>query len=97
MAFVDIASADFDPAAQGIDLLRARQVLHVRVGPDMQTGLDAVIAMWDAIPTYRWLARLTRFPGIHFLADVGYRMFASFRPYLQRGPRHRCDTNTCLR
>jgi predicted DCC family thiol-disulfide oxidoreductase YuxK len=97
VAFVDIAAVNFDPLEHDIDLGRAREVLHVKVGTTVHTGVDAAIAMWEAIPAYRWLARVMRWPGIHGLADVGYRIFASFRPYLQRGRRHPCATDTCRR
>ncbi len=97
VAFVDIAGAEFDPVRHGIDLGRARQVLHVRVGADMRTGVDAAVAMWEAIPAYRWLARLTRLPGVYWLATIVYRVFAGFRPYLQRGRRHDCTSATCVR
>jgi predicted DCC family thiol-disulfide oxidoreductase YuxK len=97
VAFVDIMGPEFDPVPQGIDPARARQVLHVQVGPEMRTGIDAAIAMWEAIPAYRWLARLTRLPGIHGVANIGYRVFAGFRPYLRRGGRHKCDSGVCVR
>src|SRR5712692_10586832 len=84
VSFVDLSAPDFDAAQHGVDLDRAREILHVRVGDEMRTGLDAVIAMWDAIPAYRWLARLARLAGVNGLANIGYRIFARFRPYLQR-------------
>jgi predicted DCC family thiol-disulfide oxidoreductase YuxK len=83
VSFVDISTPDFDAAGQGVDLGLARQMLHVRVGEEIRTGIDAAIGMWEAVPGYRWLARLTRLPGIYWLAHVGYRIFARF-------PRLRC-------
>jgi len=55
VSFVDIARPGFDPARHGLDVQRVHEVLHVRVGDVMHTGIDAAIAMWDAIPPYRWL------------------------------------------
>ena len=95
VSFVDIAAADFDAVQHGVDLAQARQVLHVKVGDKMQTGIDAVIGMWQAIPRYRWLARFTRLPGIHAIAGLSYRIFARFRPYLQRRHRHNCASGVC--
>jgi predicted DCC family thiol-disulfide oxidoreductase YuxK len=94
VAFVDIASADFDGGLFGVDAAQARVVLHVKVGSEMRTGLAAVMSMWDALPAYRWLARFVSLPGIHALASIGYRVFARFRPYLQQRPR-RCSKDTC--
>ena len=95
VSFVDISAADFDPVQHGVDLARARQGLHVKVGNEMQTGVDAAIVMWQAIPTYRWLARLVRRPGVYGLANISYRIFARFRPYLQRRLRHSCASGAC--
>jgi predicted DCC family thiol-disulfide oxidoreductase YuxK len=99
VSFVDIAADNFDAVQHGLDLARARQVLHVKVGDEMLTGCDAAIAMWQAIPSYRWLSRLTRLPGIHGLADISYRIFALFLPYLQRRDGHGrvCATVACRR
>jgi predicted DCC family thiol-disulfide oxidoreductase YuxK len=94
VAFVDIAAGDFDPNEHGVDLARARQVLHVKVGGQMRTGVDAVISMWEAIPRYRRLAGLARLPGIYLILDVGYRIFARVRPHLQRA---NCETGSCAR
>jgi predicted DCC family thiol-disulfide oxidoreductase YuxK len=95
VSFVDIAAADFDAAHHGVDLARARQILHVKVGNEMHTGINAAIVMWQAIPAYRWLAVLARLPGVYGLADISYRIFARFRPYLQRRLRQTCGTSAC--
>jgi predicted DCC family thiol-disulfide oxidoreductase YuxK len=50
VSFVDIASPTFDAAIEGIDLERAHAVLHVKVGQEMRTGIDAVVSMWERHP-----------------------------------------------
>ena len=95
VSFVDITTADFDAVQHGLDVGRIRQVLHVRVGAEMHTGIDAAIHMWAALPAYRWLARLARLPGVYALARAGYWVFARFRPYLQRRRRHTCTADAC--
>jgi ubiquinone biosynthesis monooxygenase Coq7 len=95
VSYVDIAAIDFNAASHGVDSRRVQEVLHVKVGDEMRTGIDAVIAMWDAVPAYRWLARLTRLPGVYSVARLGYWGFARFRPYLQRRQRRSCDSGTC--
>lgn len=97
VTFVDITTADFDPLQHGVDPGRIHQFLHVKAGDEMCIGTEAFIALWEAIPTYRWLARLARFPGVHAVANAAYRIFASFRPYLQRRTRNLCSTETCRR
>jgi predicted DCC family thiol-disulfide oxidoreductase YuxK len=95
VSFVDIAGDDFDAARYGLDRDRVRQVFHVKVDDAMHTGIDAVIAMWHAVPRYRWLARLARLPGVYAVANLGYRVFARFRPYLRRRARHACASGMC--
>ena len=93
ISYVDISASDFDAPACCLDPARVRRILHVRVGGELRTGIDAVIAMWQAIPAMRWLARLMSLPGVYRMADIGYRIFARFRPYLQRG--RRCTADVC--
>jgi ubiquinone biosynthesis monooxygenase Coq7 len=92
VSYVDIAAIDFNAASHGVDSRRVQEVLHVKVGDEMRTG---IVAMWDAVPAYRWLARLTRLPGVYSVARLGYWGFARFRPYLQRRQRRSCDSGTC--
>ena len=84
VSFVDLTKPDFDPLQHGVDAGRAREILHVKVGQELRTGLNAAIAMWEVIPAYRWLGRLARLPVIYGLTNACYRVFARFRPYLQR-------------
>lgn len=95
--FVDITAPDFDARRLGLDPERVRRVMHAKVGEDVRTGVEAFVALWQAIPRYRWLARLVRTPGIHALATAGYHVFARLRPYLPRRKRSDCDTGTCPR
>jgi predicted DCC family thiol-disulfide oxidoreductase YuxK len=95
--FVDITAADFDVRRHGLDPARVHRVMHVKTGEEVRTGVEAFVALWQAIPCYRWLARLVRTPGIHALATAGYHTFARLRPYLPRRKRPGCDTGTCPR
>lgn len=94
VSFIDIAADDFDPAAHGIDLERAHRILHVKVGSEMRTGVEAVLTMWSLTSLTRWLSRLCRVPGFYRMACVGYWFFARVRPYLQRRRRD-CSTGAC--
>lgn len=39
-------------------------------------GVDSFIGIWERLPRYRWLARLTRLPGFYTLAGVLYERLA---------------------
>ncbi len=95
--FIDIAAADFDAAQHGLDPLAVHRQMHVRVDGQLYVGLDALIAMWDQVPGFRWLAAFHRFPLIYPLAKLGYRLFAWIRPKLPRRRSAVCSTRACDR
>src|SRR4051794_27549202 len=82
--FLDITATDFDARAHGLDPERVHREMHVKVGEEVRTGVDAFLAIWEAAPRYRWAARLARLPGVHFVLTVGYAAFARLRPLLPR-------------
>ena len=94
--FLDITDPGFDASTYGLDAQRVHQVMHAKVGDEMRTGVDAFIALWQAIPRYRWLAMVAGWPGVHGLLKVGYRLFARVRllwPRRKAG----CMGGTCRR
>jgi predicted DCC family thiol-disulfide oxidoreductase YuxK len=58
---------------------------HVR-GRDgaLLSGAQAFLALWAALPGWRWLALAGRLPGAGWLMEAGYRLFLRWRPMLQR-------------
>lgn len=64
---------------------------HVR-GRDgeLLSGAQAFLALWAALPGWRWLALIGRIPGAVWLMERGYRLFLRWRPMLQRWS-HRLD------
>ena len=58
---------------------------HVR-GRDGQllSGAQAFLALWAALPGWRWLALAGRLPGAAWVMERGYRLFLRWRPMLQR-------------
>ena len=58
---------------------------HV-MGPDGQliSGAQAFLALWAALPGWRWLALAGRLPGAGWVMERMYRVFLRFRPTLQR-------------
>lgn len=47
-------------------------------------GLDAVLRVFDELPRWSALAWLLRWPGVHALAGVAYRIFARHRLWFNR-------------
>jgi predicted DCC family thiol-disulfide oxidoreductase YuxK len=97
LRFIDITDPKFDAAEQELDAKRVHRIMHVKVGDELRVGLDAFIAVWDAIPSYRWLAKAARLPGLHALLTIGYHSFAVMRPWLPRRKRPMCESGTCRR
>jgi predicted DCC family thiol-disulfide oxidoreductase YuxK len=95
--FLDITDPDFDARAYGLDPQAVHRRMHVQVGEEVRTGVEAFVAIWEAIPRYRWAARLARLPGVHGLLRLGYAGFARVRPLLPRLRRRPCATGTCRR
>ena len=58
---------------------------HVR-GHDGQllSGAQAFLALWAALPGWRWLALAGRLPGAAWVMERSYRLFLRWRPALQR-------------
>jgi predicted DCC family thiol-disulfide oxidoreductase YuxK len=96
-AFVDITDPAFDAAAHGLDAGRVHRVMHVKVGDELRTGVGAFVAIWEAIPSHRWLARVARWPVVYPVLLAGYHLFAAVRPWLPRRKRAACSAGTCER
>ena len=84
VCFVDVSNADLPlPLGTTREQLLAR--FHVR-GPDghLLSGAQAFLALWAALPGWRWLARLGHLPGMTWTMERGYRLFLRWRPQMQR-------------
>jgi predicted DCC family thiol-disulfide oxidoreductase YuxK len=89
--FTDIDAPAFSAEAVG----RAHQDLMARIQgrlPDGRwiEGVEVFRRLYTAVG-FRWLAAMSRWPGISQILDVGYRLFAKNRLRLTG----RCDTGTC--
>lgn len=56
----------------GIDPDTAARQIHVRQGDQLLTGVQAFVALWAAIPRYRWLARCVGAPVLRPVAEAVY-------------------------
>lgn len=82
LCFVDI-SQTADPALQAEQQrLLARFHVQKADGSRLQ-GAAAFAAMWDRLPGWRWLARMSRWPGMLWLLERAYDGFLKVRPALQ--------------
>jgi len=84
VCFADVSDAALPlPPGTTREQLLAR--FHVR-GRDGQlvSGAQAFLALWAALPGWRWLARVGRVPGAAWVMERSYRLFLRWRPTLQR-------------
>jgi len=60
------------------------QRFHV-VQPNGQliSGAAAFVSVWEKLPKFRYLAALSRFPGMLHVMEFGYVIFLKIRPKLQ--------------
>ena len=85
--WIDISAPGTQLDVYGISRDTAMARFHVLVNEkQMQTGAAAFVALWSALPYYRWLAKLMRIPGIIPLLERAYQLFARWR--LARRQRH---------
>lgn len=88
VCFADISDAErplpstLPPGTTRAQLL-ARFHVRDRDG-ELLSGAQAFLALWAALPGWRWLARLGRIPGAAWLMERTYRRFLRWRPALQR-------------
>jgi len=83
VCFADVSDVDSPlPPGTTRDALLAR--FHVQ-SPDgrLLSGAQAFLALWSALPGWRWLARLGRLPGMTWTMEQVYRLFLRYRPHLQ--------------
>lgn len=84
-----ICFADVSDATQQLPPAHSREQMLARFhvsGADgqMLSGARAFLALWAALPGWRWLALAGRVPGVAWLMERGYRLFLRLRPWLQR-------------
>jgi predicted DCC family thiol-disulfide oxidoreductase YuxK len=84
-----VCFADISDAAQPLPPGATREQLlarfHVRCGNgQLLSGAPAFLALWAALPGWRWLALAGRLPGAAWAMERSYRLFLRGRPALQR-------------
>jgi predicted DCC family thiol-disulfide oxidoreductase YuxK len=71
------------PAGTTREQLLARFHVRDRDG-ELLSGAQAFLALWAALPGWRWLALVGRAPGAAWVMERTYRLFLRWRPALQR-------------
>lgn len=95
IAFVDISAPNFDPKEYGLENRDIHINLHVQfANGDIVTGVDAFRAIWNHIPGFKILAKISQNCLINKMAKVGYYLFTKVRPYLPR-KKDTCKSGTC--
>ncbi len=84
VCFADVSDAALPlPPGTTREQLLARFHVRDRDG-ELLSGARAFLALWAALPGWRWLARVGRLPGAAWAMERTYRLFLRWRPTLQR-------------
>ncbi|MBC7730766.1 MAG: DUF393 domain-containing protein [Bacteriovorax sp.] len=88
VCFADVSDAAFSlssalPSDTTREQLLARFHVRDRDG-QLLSGARAFLALWAALPGWRWLALAGRVPGAAWVMERTYRLFLRGRPTLQR-------------
>jgi predicted DCC family thiol-disulfide oxidoreductase YuxK len=84
VSFVDVSDTA-QPLPPGTTRAQLMARFHV-LGANgrLFSGAQAFLALWAALPRWRWLARVGSLPGAVFLMERVYLLFLRARPALQR-------------
>ena len=84
VCFADVSDAALPlPPGTTREQLLARFHVRGRDG-ELLSGARAFLALWAALPGWRWLAWAGRLPGAAWTMERIYRLFLRWRPMLQR-------------
>ena len=87
VCFADVSDTALPlPPGTTREQLLARFHVRGRDG-ELLSGAQAFLALWAALPGWRWLAWAGRVPGVAWTMERAYRFFLLWRPALQRWAR----------
>lgn len=80
--FVDLSDPEA-PLPEGLSRSAALARFHVRARDGrLVSGAAGFAELWSHLPRWRGLARVARWPGLHGLLELAYRVFLRLRPAL---------------
>ncbi|MEY4265570.1 MAG: hypothetical protein RIS90_105, partial [Pseudomonadota bacterium] len=80
VCFADVSDSAVPlPAGTTREQLLARFHVQARDG-QLLSGAQAFLALWAALPGWRWLALAGRLPGAGWVMERMYRLFLRWRP-----------------
>lgn len=82
--FVDVSVSDID-LGPGLSFDSAMRRFYVR-RPDgaLISGALAFVEVWDALPGWKWAARVARIRGVMPILEILYRGFLPIRPFISK-------------
>ncbi len=84
VCYADVNDAEL-PLPPGTTRAQLLARFHVRSREgELLSGAQAFLALWAALPGWRWLAWAGRLPGATWAMERTYRLFLRWRPALQR-------------
>lgn len=88
VCFADVSDVTL-PLPPGTTRAQLLARFHVRTrNGELLSGAAAFLALWAALPGWRWLAWAGRAPGVAWTMERAYRLFLRGRPTLQRWVSH---------
>ena len=95
LAFENIAAPGFDPALYGVSRGELMGVIHGVFPDGRMVSKVAVFREAYRAVGLGWLLAPTGWPGLRWLANVGYEWFARHRLAIGRVLGRKCDTGAC--
>jgi predicted DCC family thiol-disulfide oxidoreductase YuxK len=84
VCFADVSDAAL-PLSPGTTRAQLLARFHVRSRDgELLSGAEAFLALWAALPGWRWLALAGRLPGATWTMERTYGLFLGWRPTLKR-------------
>ena len=82
---VDISHPKFDASAFGLTPEAVNKHMHVMTPEgEVVKGVEAFAHIWSRIQKYKVFSKIIVKPGVNQIAQVGYELFATIRPWLPK-------------
>lgn len=81
IAFDDLTQTGLD--RWGVTEDQATRLLHVEHHGQLFVGFEAMVILWEQVPRMRWIARISRLPGLYQVLDWAYEHIVARWIYLR--------------